>query len=149
MRNISLNEKQKRFCEEYVKDYNGAQAAIRAGYSAKTARVIASEHLTKPNIQSYVQELQEELRKQSKAEVHVILEKLMQEATNYVDNPGSTRVQALGLLGKHLGMFTEKVEHSGDLEYNRIERVIVYRDEDGDLVEGDMATGTEKKIFSH
>lgn len=143
-----MNEKQIRFCEEYVKDYNGAKAAVRAGYTENSARITASKLLTNANIQQYVQELQEELLKQCKVEAHVILGKLMQEATNY-DNPGSTRVQALGLLGKHIGLFTEKIEHSGDLEYNRIERVIVFRNEDGELVEGDLDTGEEKKISKH
>lgn len=38
------------FCMEYVKDLNGKQAAIRAGYSKKTAPTIASENLIKPNV---------------------------------------------------------------------------------------------------
>lgn len=54
-----LTAKQKRFCQEYVIDFNGAQAAIRTGYSVKTARMIASENLTKPNIKKYVSDLLE------------------------------------------------------------------------------------------
>lgn len=53
----NLNEKQERFCREYLVDLNGAQAAIRAGYSKKTARAIAYELLTKPHVQSYLLEL--------------------------------------------------------------------------------------------
>jgi len=143
-----MNAKQIRFCEEYVKDYNGAKAAIRAGYSEKTARSIASEHLTKPDIQNYIQQLQEELLKQCRVETHVVLSKLMQEATNY-DNPGSTRVQALGLLGKHIGLFTDRVEHSGEMEFTKVQRVLLYRDENGDLVEDDYETGEKKIISSH
>ncbi len=52
-----LTEKQIRFCQEYIIDLNGTQAAIRAGYSEDTAASIASENLTKPNIQEYIQEL--------------------------------------------------------------------------------------------
>lgn len=52
-----LNEKQKKFCEEYLIDFNGTRAAIEAGYSKKTARSTASENLTKPNIQQYLKEL--------------------------------------------------------------------------------------------
>ena len=52
-----LNEKQKQFCEEYIIDLNGTQAAIRAGYSEKTANRIASELLTKLDIQEYICEL--------------------------------------------------------------------------------------------
>ncbi len=51
-----MTEKQKRFCDEYLIDLNATQAAIRAGYSEKNARNIASENLTKPNIQKYIEE---------------------------------------------------------------------------------------------
>lgn len=52
-----LTAKQKRFCQEYVVDYNGKQAAIRAGYSKHTAAVIAKENLQKPLIQEKVEQL--------------------------------------------------------------------------------------------
>ncbi len=45
------------FAREYVKDLNGTRAAIAAGYSRKTARVTASQLLTKPNIQKLLAEL--------------------------------------------------------------------------------------------
>ncbi len=54
-----LNAKQKRFCEEYVIDLNGTQAAIRAGYSEKTANEQASALLAKLSIQNYIAKLQE------------------------------------------------------------------------------------------
>lgn len=60
-----LNHKQQRFCEEYVIDYNGTRAAIAAGYSKNTAKEIASENLTKPNIKSYIDEIQKDLSKLS------------------------------------------------------------------------------------
>ena len=50
--------RRRRFCEEYVKDYNGAQAAIRAGYSATSARQRASELLKTPEVASTVQTLE-------------------------------------------------------------------------------------------
>lgn len=49
-----LTDKQKQFCEEYLIDLNATQAAIRAGYSTKTATVTACENLMKPNIQEYI-----------------------------------------------------------------------------------------------
>lgn len=53
-----LNERQIRFCKEYIAcKFNGTQAAINAGYSEKTAVEIASENLIKPNIQKYLSEL--------------------------------------------------------------------------------------------
>ncbi len=53
-----INERQKRFCEEYIAcKFNGTQAAINAGYSEKTARSIAAENLTKPDIQIFLSKL--------------------------------------------------------------------------------------------
>lgn len=52
-----LNDKQKQFCKEYIIDFNGTQAAIRAGYSKKTAYSMASENLKKPEVQAYIKEL--------------------------------------------------------------------------------------------
>ena len=49
-----LTAKQQRFCDEYLIDLNATQAAIRAGYSEKTAAVIATENLRKPNIAEYI-----------------------------------------------------------------------------------------------
>ena len=51
---MALTEKQKRFCDEYLVDLNGTQAAIRAGYSEKTAKQIAQQNLTKLDIQEYI-----------------------------------------------------------------------------------------------
>lgn len=50
-----LTAKQQRFCDEYLIDLNATQAAIRAGYSEKTAAVIANENLRKPNISEYIE----------------------------------------------------------------------------------------------
>lgn len=51
----TLTAKQKRFCDEYLVDLNATQAAIRAGYSEKTAGVIGCENLSKPNIKEYIE----------------------------------------------------------------------------------------------
>jgi len=60
--NEGLNPKQIAFCFEFMKDHNGTQAAIRAGYSEKTARVQASDLLTIPNIQQFIQKREAEIR---------------------------------------------------------------------------------------
>lgn len=57
MSDTTLTPKQARFCEEYVVDHNGAQAAIRSGYSAAAAKEQASRLLTKINVQDRVAEL--------------------------------------------------------------------------------------------
>lgn len=56
------NEKHKRFCEEYLIDLNGAQAAIRAGYSEDRARITASELLDREDVQDYLKKRQKELQ---------------------------------------------------------------------------------------
>jgi phage terminase small subunit len=49
-----MTEKQIMFCKEFLVDFNATQAAIRAGYSEKTAYSIASENLRKPEIQAQI-----------------------------------------------------------------------------------------------
>ena len=52
------------FCREYLKDLNATQAAIRAGYSANTARQISSENLTKPYLLDRIAQLRKEQEKE-------------------------------------------------------------------------------------
>ena len=49
-----MNPKQKIFCDEYLVSLNATEAAIKAGYSKKTARSIGQENLTKPDIKKYI-----------------------------------------------------------------------------------------------
>ena len=53
---MALTAKQKRFVSEYLADLNATQAAIRAGYSKKSARAIGAENLTKPDIRAELAE---------------------------------------------------------------------------------------------
>lgn len=55
-----LTEKQRRFCDEYLIDLNATQAAIRAGYSPKTAAAIAAENLTKPKVTENIKKRMDE-----------------------------------------------------------------------------------------
>lgn len=59
----AMTAKQQRFCDEYLIDMNATQAAIRAGYSKKTARVIGQENLTKPAIRDYIEKRMAEKEK--------------------------------------------------------------------------------------
>jgi response regulator of citrate/malate metabolism len=49
-----LSKKQIAFCKEYIKDHNGSQAAVRAGYAEKNSRITASQYLTISNIQNKI-----------------------------------------------------------------------------------------------
>lgn len=126
---FSWTPKRTRFCEEYLVDLCGADAARRAGYSAKTAKDIAHELLAMPVISARIQELLTARSARTSVTVDYVLTRLREnveramQAEAVLDklgNPtgmwtyeGAVANSALGLLGKHLGMFTEKVEHSG------------------------------------
>lgn len=71
-----LTEKQKRFCEEYLIDLNATQAAVKAGYSEKTARVVAAQNLSKLNIQVYLQQLMQERSQRTKITADMVLSEL-------------------------------------------------------------------------
>ncbi|MBF1170760.1 MAG: terminase small subunit [[Eubacterium] sulci] len=132
-----LTLKQKRFADEYIISGNATQSAIKAGYSKKTAGVIAVENLEKPNIKAYIGERLKELddkaiakqeevlqyltavmRGQSKSAVVVIegLGEGLSEARLINKTPDEKdRIKAAELLGKRYGAFTEKVDISGDM----------------------------------
>lgn len=62
-----LQPRQLKFCQEYITDLNATQAAIRSGYSKKTAKFMASRLLTNVNVQPYIQKLMD--RRSTKVEV--------------------------------------------------------------------------------
>lgn len=68
-----LTSKQQRFCDEYLIDLNATQAAIRAGYSEKTARAIGAENLTKPDIKEYIEKRMAEKEKELIADQDEVL----------------------------------------------------------------------------
>jgi len=71
-----LTPKQKAFCQQYLVDLNGKQAAVRAGYSARTAEFQASRLLSFVKVQKYVQKLQAEARKRTDITKDEILSEL-------------------------------------------------------------------------
>jgi phage terminase small subunit len=71
-----LTAKAQRFVEEYPVDFNGTQAAIRAGYSPRTARAIAAENLTKPAICAALKERIEALAAKSKRSAEDVIAEL-------------------------------------------------------------------------
>lgn len=71
-----LTDKQKRFCEEYLIDLNATQAAIRAGYSQKTAFSIGVENLKKPLVQEYLQKLMDERSQRTEITADRVLQEL-------------------------------------------------------------------------
>ncbi len=135
-----LTAKQRRFCDEYLIDLNATQAAIRAGYSEKNARNIASENLAKPNIKAYIDERMAEKESQLIATQDEVLKYLTSvlrgesqsteivvegtgdgcsEARTLKKEPSEKdRLRAAELLGKRYGLYTDKVETDVDMELN-------------------------------
>jgi len=130
-----MTKKQQRFCDEYLIDLDGTKAAIRAGYSPKTAAAIASENLRKPKLREYIAERMAEkekqliadqdevlkylisvLRGESQSEVVVIVSSgdFMTEAQKIQKAPDEKeRLKAAELLGKRYGLYTDKMDVSG------------------------------------
>jgi len=127
----NLTTRQLLFCKEYLKDLNAAQAAIRAGYSEKTAKEIGCENLTKPNIQEYIAKRTNERMAKidiSADEVLRVIKETMLESKNDGDRPNTYR--GAELLGKHLSLFVDKVDHTGDINVTITKRVLSARDKD-------------------
>lgn len=90
-----LTDKQELFAREFIKDLNATQAAIRAGYSEKTARAIGCENLTKPDIQQRIAELNQERMERVQIDADYVLrqavklhERCMQEVEPITDRRG-------------------------------------------------------------
>lgn len=74
---MALTDKQEAFCREYLIDLNATQAAIRAGYSEKTAKDIACENLAKPNLQSRIAELKAQRNERNDIDADYVLRRLV------------------------------------------------------------------------
>ncbi|NLN58751.1 MAG: terminase small subunit [Gammaproteobacteria bacterium] len=113
----NLTPKQQRFVEEYLIDLNATQAAIRAGYSEKTAQEQSSRLLSNVMVQEAVQKAKNKLSERTELTVDMVVNGLLKEAQDYAEgSTQSARVSAWAHLGKHLGMFKDKIEHTGKLE---------------------------------
>ncbi len=147
-----LTDKQKKFVDEYLIDLNATQAAIRAGYSKKTAYRIGAELLQKTSVSEHIQKRQADRQHRTEITQDRVLKELaaigfadiadfvsVQQHTVYINDTEkmpqekrkaiagikegqngieiklNDKVKALELIGKHLAMFTEKVNHSGNV----------------------------------
>src|SRR5580700_11370390 len=88
---MKLTPKQARFVQEYLIDLNAAQAAIRAGYSAKTARVIGHENLTNPDIAAAIEKAMAERAERTRLTADWVVDELRKLAgANMADYMRST-----------------------------------------------------------
>ncbi|RSE27619.1 terminase small subunit [Acinetobacter johnsonii] len=91
----NLTPKQQRFVEEYLIDLNATQAAIRAGYSEKTAKSIGQENLTKPDIQKAIEEAQSKRAEQTQIDAAYVLKRLVEidqmDVLDIMDDDGNIK----------------------------------------------------------
>lgn len=117
-----LTEKQQRFVAEYLLDLNATQAAIRAGYSQKTAYSMGQRLLKKVEVQEAIRRAKQERLERTKITQDYVLEKLYEitelPASDAADSDlkYANKLRALELLGKHLGVFDGKGKEQGDVE---------------------------------
>ena len=129
-----LTNKQTRFVEEFLIDLNATQAAIRAGYSKRTAKEIGHQNLTKLHIQSAIQKLMDQRSEDVRItaeEVIVGIAKIAFNKNHDEDVTPNNRLKGLELLGKHLGLFTDKkvIEHRPHKDKTDEELAAAYREE--------------------
>lgn len=139
---MKLTAKQKRFVDEYLVDFNATQAAIRAGYKANTAHVIGAENLRKPKIAEEIARRQKDLQRRTEVTQERVVKELARIAfadasvvcvtdfDNLTEDQRAAiqgikptnfgweiklcdKLKALELLGRHIGMFNDKLSLSG------------------------------------
>lgn len=124
---VAMNARQKRFCDEYLIDCNATQAAIRAGYSPKTAKVTGAKMLTNANLKAYIDEQLERIHNEKTADAQEVLEYLTAVMRGQhteqtlqligdgaqkiadIDVSAKERLKAAELIGKRYGMFKDNV----------------------------------------
>ena len=111
MSDNKLTPKQARFCEEFVVDHNATQAAIRAGYSAATAKEQGYRLLTKVHVQARVAELHAAHRERLDTTVDSITLQLREDrALAHEKGQAGAAVQASMGLAKLYGLLVDKRE---------------------------------------
>lgn len=123
-----MNHRQSLFVLEYLKDLNGTQAAIRAGYSQKTAYAIAEENLRKPEIAAAVKDAMDQRAKRVEISADYVLSTIQEtiercrqaepvkiggEESGEYKFDSNAVLKGAELLGKHLKLWTDKQEITG------------------------------------
>lgn len=108
---MALTPKQERFVAEYLIDLNATQAAIRAGYSAKSAYSQAHDLLKKPEIAEALSAARAKVAAKTELTQETVIAGLLKEANREGENSThGARVAAFGWLGKTMGMFVDRAE---------------------------------------
>ena len=110
---MALTPKQQAFVSEYIIDQNATRAAIAAGYSPKTATVMGYENLSKPYLKKVIENALEERCRNNGITADFVLNGIKAIALK-AEIKESDTLKAYELLGKHLKLFTEKIEEKSD-----------------------------------
>ena len=126
-----MTPRQQKFCDEYLISGNATEAAIKAGYSRKTAKQTGSENLAKPDLRAYIDEQLAKIHSAKIADAEEVMKyltsvmrgehteqvlKLVGEGVQTVtdiDVSANERLKAAELIGKRYGLFTDKVGLEG------------------------------------
>ena len=110
----TLSEQQELFCQEYIIDLNGKQAAIRAGYSAKTAEVKGSQLLSLVKVQERLSELKAVRNQKLNVSAQWVLKKAMESfefnAQAICDKDGNPQMVNAPAAGKFLEMCGKHID---------------------------------------
>jgi phage terminase small subunit len=119
---MELTEQQKKFCREYMKDFNGKQAAVRAGYSEKTAQEQSSRLLSNVKVAIFLESLKDKAAEKNEQLTNDIIEEIKKcgfsNIQNYLD--GGNEIKDLS---------TISVEHAACVE--SIKKTVTEFGEDG------------------
>lgn len=123
-----ITDKQKRFVDEYLIDLNGKQAAIRAGYSEKTAEVQASRLLSNVKVKEEISKRQLVISAKFELNRETMIKELIEVMNSCkkegIDGKGVIKDRgnwnkAIDLLNKLGGLYEpQKIEHSGSIDIN-------------------------------
>jgi phage terminase small subunit len=130
---MKLAPKQARFVEEYLIDLNATQAAIRAGYSPKTAEQQGSRLLGNAKVSVAIHAARAAREERTQITQDWVLSRLVEnversmqaepvrdaegEPTGEYTYQGAVANKALELIGKHLGMFKDETRHTGEVRF--------------------------------
>ncbi len=120
MRKTELTPKQEHFVKEYLVDLNGLKAAVRAGYSPKSAAVTAARNLKNPTVRAAVQDAMQRRARRTEVSQDRVLQELARIAFAAPDDLQqwrkvglaprfADRLRALELVGRHLGMWRQNM----------------------------------------
>lgn len=106
-----LTDKQAAFVREYLVDLNATQAAIRAGYSERTANAQAGRLLANVGIREAIENAQAKRARRVEIKAEDVLRGVIEVTTQARDSGDlKTALKGYELQGKHLGMWTERVK---------------------------------------